>query len=162
MLPDQKIGRDRTTHKRGLLARGDAVAFAIDPELAILTTSEWVVVAIAVKSIALDEERTIGVFAAFGTVYELVDDLLVGHGSIGYVVIMWWFLSVQFTALNDAIGCGGIFAIGFEVIADFIAGLGSGEVFPAVSGERLKDEEIGVFFHGKVIIGWFLKNGLIR
>ncbi len=61
---------------------------------------------------------------------------------IGYVVIMLWFLSVQFAALNDAIGCGGIFAIGFEVIADFIAGLGSGEVFPAVSGERLKDEEI--------------------
>jgi hypothetical protein len=73
---------------------------------------------------------------------------------------MLWFLSVQFTALNDAIGRGGIFAIGFKVIADFIAGLGGGEVFPAVSGERLKDEEIGVFFHGKVIIRWFLKEGL--
>ena len=72
---------DCTAHHALLLAGGDAILIGIDPEVTTTkAASEWEVIPVRVNGIAFNEERAIGVFASGCSVYELGDDLLVGHG----------------------------------------------------------------------------------
>jgi hypothetical protein len=84
------VHKSGTLHHTGVPASGDRYSVTIDPEPTIFADGKRVMAAIAVKGIAFDEERTLLVFAAGCAVDELVDDLIVGHGSVGvgYEIIL--------------------------------------------------------------------------